>query len=327
MMLKLTTIAFQVLFAGSAVLAQPVAGSNQGTTQDESARPGRKAQAAPTEMRIFALKHASAEEITGVVSRLLRARIVADGRTNSLIVNGTSEDLQKAHELIAALDVPADVPEPDASEVVLIQLHHRSAEEVASRISMVVFPFMARSVRIAADSARETVIVNGPPAFIRTAQLIAAKLDTAAESVQLEFTFFRADLNATGVSKNIPKDLADVAKELSRFGSIELIGRLATVASEGEKFSIRGAISTDMQAQVSGRLLKAVSGGGVRLEVDADMTLQRDIQTETRKGREQSSFKVETTLSTRRGETVVIGSAPTGWAPGESAILVVQVRS
>ncbi len=325
MMLKLTTIAFQVLFAGSAVLAQPVAGSNQGTTQDEKARPGRRAQAAPTEMRIFGLKHASAEDVAGVVGRLLRgAKFVADPNTNSLIVNGTSEDLQKAKELIAALDVPVDAPKTSTSEVVLIQLHHRSADEVAGHISRVA---STRSARIAADSARETVILNGPPAFIRTAQLIAARLDTPAESVQLEFTFFRADLNSTGVSKNIPKDLADVAKELSRFGSIELIGRLAAVASEGEKFSISGAISNDMRAMVQGRLLKAVAGGGVRLAVDADMTLQRESQTETQKRREQSSFKVETTLLTRRGDTVVIGSAPTGWAPGESAILVVQVRS
>lgn len=323
MMLKLTTIAVQILVAVSTVLAQPGAGAKQGTSQDETkARRGRQA---PTEMRIFSLKHASAEDIAGVVGRLLRgAKFVADPNTNSLLVDGTSEDLQKAHELIAALDVPTVRAKPSASEVVLIPIRHRSAEEVASRISQVA---SSRSVRIAADSARETVIVNGPPAFIRMAQLIAAKLDTAAESVQLEFTFFRADLNSTGVSKNVPKDLADVAKELSRFGSIELIGRLATVASEGEKFSIRGAISNEMQAMVRGRLLKAVAGGGIRLAVDADMTLQRDIQTETRKGREQSGFNVETTLSTRRGDTVVIGSAPTGWEPGESAILVVQIRS
>ena len=39
-----------------------------------------------------------------------------------------------------------------------------------------------------------------------------------------------------------------------------------------------------------------------------------------------SAFQVESTLITRRGDYVVLGSAPTGWEIGESAILVLHVR-
>ncbi len=59
---------------------------------------------------VVALEHAAAHQLADIVgaslSHLQRFKVVADARTNSLVLSGTSRELRKAKDLIAVLDVP-----------------------------------------------------------------------------------------------------------------------------------------------------------------------------------------------------------------------------
>jgi type II secretory pathway component GspD/PulD (secretin) len=85
----------------------------------------RPAPAAPQTVETVILKHAVAAEVSGVIDAVLRAkeptrpqqpgeivverietRVVADSRTNSVIVQGTEDAVAAAKRLIAALDLP-----------------------------------------------------------------------------------------------------------------------------------------------------------------------------------------------------------------------------
>ncbi len=76
----------------------------------------------PTETRVVPARHATAEEIAGVLRDWIKrgastqgASVIPDARTNSLIISARSTDLDELIELVEKLDVPvqkADEPAP-----------------------------------------------------------------------------------------------------------------------------------------------------------------------------------------------------------------------
>ncbi len=63
-------------------------------------------------VEVLALQHASAEKVAALVEELQGAEpfsdfeLGVDARTNSLLIKGTSREIDEARELIAQLDVP-----------------------------------------------------------------------------------------------------------------------------------------------------------------------------------------------------------------------------
>ena len=90
--------------------------------------------------------------------------------------------------------------------------------------------------------------------------------------------------------------------------------------------------------QVEGELTSVSSDGGVNLKLMARMALDRQAPVAppvpVEKGEDKASpkagprptYELDTSVQTKRGDYVVLGSAPTGWKPGESVILVMYVR-
>ena len=79
----------------------------------QSIRKDLKAQAPHVEIKIFALKHAEAAHVAHLLQDLLGGkvgktiRIVADQRTNSLVIHATPEHLRLVEALLTRLDEPA----------------------------------------------------------------------------------------------------------------------------------------------------------------------------------------------------------------------------
>jgi type II secretory pathway component GspD/PulD (secretin) len=70
----------------------------------------RSAAAAGAVLEVVPVQHANASELADVIRRALAAKqqaVVADVRTNSLILNGTAEEVTTMKGLISKLDVPA----------------------------------------------------------------------------------------------------------------------------------------------------------------------------------------------------------------------------
>jgi hypothetical protein len=90
-----------------------VEGRTEPQPKEPRARTASADGAAKPVFQVIALKHASAPDLSGVFRQLFintNVRVIADGRTNSLLVSGSEEQLRAIHELLPRLDQPA--PEP-----------------------------------------------------------------------------------------------------------------------------------------------------------------------------------------------------------------------
>ena len=286
--------------------------------------------------RVFTLKYANCVDLVRVVQRLGRGRVDADydQRTNSLIVMTTEDLMPKQEQLIAALDVPIQGASLASPPLRIVRLKHRSANDMVARLEELMGK-SGRSTesRFAADPTSGCLILRGTEDFAATVGEIVAQLDTPARNVQLEFAFFQADQYPHDSKKTIPDDLAEVAKSLERFGTLELLGRLSCTATEGEPAHIQGGLGTGLNAKISTRIAKIGGEGSVNMSLAAELRVTEIPTPPEDKTRpvmaaylKSGGFNVETNITTRRGDMVVIGTAPAGMAEGQSVILVMQVR-
>jgi len=280
-----------------------------------------------TVIHTFRLKNASCNNVADTIKSLVTKRVRAEQRTNSIIYVGPEYDLETVEKIIEELDSVA-TETPSEREVVVVPVKHRSVEDVASKIREA-FPNVARGpyLQVSIDKARSALLLRGSKTIVGMAEATIRKLDVPAAVRNLEFAFLKAESGDTQTDSEVPDDLKDVANELKRFGRIGLLGRLETAAVEGITFSISGEKS-GMSYWIKGKLLHASEEGAVKVEVEARLSqyLGRN-RAKTGRRAYNTVFALETSVLTRSGNYVVLGSAPgldTG-KPGESVILVLHV--
>lgn len=294
------------------------------------------AAAQDDEVHMVPLQHAACADVRETLRGAYNGTtVLCDDRTNSIIWKGPKAHWDRLQTLIAALDKPANKAATD--DLLMLSVASRSSEDIARRIAEVLASRGEyRGARIAADSARSMLLLSGPPEYLDQAARIAKQLDTPARTIRLELAFLHAYKPSPDVvgapsladsAVELPGDLADVGKELERFGKVRLLGRFVTVAVEGEKFSIAGNVGDVLDCEVRGRLGMAGAARQMRLELSAQMDSRPPTFSSTQplKAPRARMFDLSTTLTLSAGQTMVLGTAPTGWSPGESAILVVRV--
>lgn len=283
---------------------------------------------------VLQLQNADCHEMANLIEQTFGLNAMPVPRMNAVICNCSPEDLSEIRELLAQVDVA--VNEEGQSEFAIIAVQHRRVDEIADTASNLLAG-RTSNVRIAKDRGRSALVVRGTKSAIEKVRAIVQQLDKPAGSVGLEFAFFRADAGPTDGPVNVPTDLTPVAEELKKFGRVELAGRLTTVAVENDKFSIEGAITETMpRLRVYGEVVGANAAGAVKLKVMAGLSLEQRSRPGAAaaevKGQPTSrpargpEFELETSVQTKRGDYVVLGSAPAGGTPGESVILVLHVR-
>ncbi len=276
------------------------------------------------EPRVFVLKHARAHSIALIVERTCGVTAVSDDRTSSLIVSGFVNGLKCVEALVEKLDVP--VAPMSESELTVVPLRYRTSQEVASALSQT----FGSELRTVADHGRPLLMISGAAERVGRAKELVKSMDTPLPSVRIEATFFRAMPGRDQPADAIPADLEAVAAELSRFGGVGVMGRLSTAVAEAETFEVSGMISgdTSANAKIAGRIL-SMAGDSIKLEVSSKLEMDSARTEETPSGTKRiylrPVFSLKTTLSLKPGEYIVLGTAPHGWKPGESAILVLKV--
>lgn len=305
--------------------------SDEPRTASPAARSGRGRRApSPAtlgDVRIFPLRHAVAEDVVPILSKLLNEhRVYADLRTNSVIFVGSKEHAAIIESLLATLDTPPNEALAE-SELSIVPVRHRDTRSLAKGIETALGDgdvFGGGHLSIAEDRVRSMILLNGQREAVLKAKSIIKELDTPAATAQLEFSFFKARLHGDGAVPKIPEDLQPVAEELRRFGQVDLLGRLSTIATEQENFHIEGMIAGMISAEVGGILLSVGEDDSVKIKLDTRMALRAQGQS-SKPGGPKPRFHLKTVVQARRGEFIVLGSAPNGWESGESAILVLHV--
>ena len=225
------------------------------------------------EMEIFKLSHSSADEFVKIVDKIIKqpgsggksssenkASIVADKRSNSLIVTGSEQQRLKVRRLIEALDGPLE----NSGNAQVISLKYAKATDLAPVLSKVSQSLSkiggdsngknksSSSASIEADEATNSLIITASGDLMESLTNIIVKLDVQRAQVLVEaiiVEIFETDGKALGVNWM-------AAGEKSGFaGSVHQEGILGAIA--------QGAFEDDDDDAVKGiaAALSNLSGG------------------------------------------------------------------
>ncbi len=160
-------------------------------------------QAGDEDFDIIRLENASAAEIVRILTSLnqdARAQaggaagsvptIVADERTNSVLIGGDKTRRLRIRALIAHLDTPLE----DGGDTRVRYLHYADAEELATKLqtqyqkaaSEQGGPAVSGDITIWADVPTNALIITAPPKIMRSMERVIDKLDIRRLQVLLE---------------------------------------------------------------------------------------------------------------------------------------------
>ena len=185
------------------------AGSNMLIISDRAANVARMVaiirridQASDEDIEVIPLEHASASEIVRIMTALSQTprsdglpattSLVADARTNSVLIGGDKSDRLRLRTLIAHLDTPLE----DGGDTQVRYLRWADAEELATKLQQHFTaqvqgtPGQAQSsgdkVSIWADQQTNAIVIDAPPKMMRSLNQIVDKLDIRRAQVLVE---------------------------------------------------------------------------------------------------------------------------------------------
>jgi general secretion pathway protein D len=209
-------------------------------------------QAGDEEIEVIPLQHASAAEVVRMLSALNQAtqaaggapsmQIVADDRTNSVLIGGSKNGRLRMRALVSHLDTPTE----DGGDTQVRYLNYADAEELATKLQTQfggaaaggqggAAPGPAAEIQIWADEPTNALVVTAPPKLMRDMMVVVDKLDirraqVLVEAIIVEITDDRAA--ELGVSWAVDGSDGDNAIGLTNFGStVPGIVQLATAAA------------------------------------------------------------------------------------------------
>lgn len=165
-------------------------------------------QAKDADIELVPLEHASATELERILGALQSqaqganqragspaAQVIADERTNSLILSGEKAARQNLKRVINRLDVPTD----SGGNTRVIYLHYAKATELAEVLSGVGESLVAEkqggrkggaagaagvgSLNIRADESTNSLVIHAPPELMRELEDVVRKLDVRRAQV------------------------------------------------------------------------------------------------------------------------------------------------
>lgn len=233
----------------------------------------------------------------------------------SVVFVGPPESVARARQVLAELGRVSG--ESAANDVAVQPVLHQKADDLQNRLISVL---SSADLQMAADRERSRLIFRGSKAAIERATSLVRSLDVPRQTVRIEFAFLSARRTDAAVPA-LPKDFDEVAKDLERFGKLELQGRFSSAAVEGEQFRVQGGYVGLLDALIEGQLMGESSASESRVRVDAQLRLSKPDDPKV-----SLRFAFNGSVIVPRGEYVVLGLSPCGWDRGDTGILLMQIR-
>jgi len=156
------------------------------------------------DVEVVRLEHASAAEIVRIMTALtqqprsdgvpVNTSLVADARTNSVLIGGDKSERLRLRALIAHLDTPLE----DGGDTQVRYLRYADAEDLATKLQQH-FTTQAQGaagqaagavttdgVSVWADQQNNAIVINAPPKMMRSLMQIVDKLDIRRAQVLVE---------------------------------------------------------------------------------------------------------------------------------------------
>ena len=186
-------------------------GSNMLIISDRAANVGRIVsivrridQASDDDIEVVPLQHASASEVVRVMTALMQqpradgapvtTNLVADARTNSVLIGGDKSDRLRLRALLAHLDTPLE----EGGDTQVRYLRYADAEELAAKLEQhyaaqqagaaggAANTVQADPITVWADGQTNALVVSAPPKVMRSLMAIVDKLDIRRAQVLVE---------------------------------------------------------------------------------------------------------------------------------------------
>lgn len=216
------------------------------------------------DIEVIRLEHASAAEIVRIMTALTQqpradgipvsTSLVADARTNSVLIGGDKSERLRLRALIAHLDTPLE----DGGDTQVRYLHYADAEELSAKLQTHFTTQLqtttgaaggatgADSVSVWADAQNNAIVVNAPPKMMRSLMQIVDKLDIRRAQVLVEAIIVEviadktAELGITWAVEGVSSNTPIAVTNFPDFGSG--VVQLGTAAGSGGTIDPTGLI-------------------------------------------------------------------------------------
>ncbi|MEJ2060689.1 MAG: type II secretion system secretin GspD [Gammaproteobacteria bacterium] len=157
-----------------------------------------------SEIELVKLQHASANEVARILNSLqqqaaakgaapgTQARVVADVRTNSVLISGDKATRKRLRALVKELDAPL----PSAGDSHVVFLKYAKAKNIAKLLQGMVSSELKseqktkaapkQAVNIQADEDRNALVLTGPPDKVRDLKEVVRRLDIRPAEVLID---------------------------------------------------------------------------------------------------------------------------------------------
>jgi len=212
-------------------------------------------QSSDDDVEVVPLQHASAAEVVRVLTALVQApradgapvttSLVADARTNSVLIGGDKNGRLKLRTLVAHLDTPLE----EGGDTQVRYLRYADAEELAGKLQQQYAGAAAggaagaagaaggnpnEQISVWADTQTNALIVDAPPKVMRSLMSVVDKLDirraqVLVEAIIVEVTLDKtAELGVTWAIEGSGTDAPIATTNFPTFGSgvVQLAGAL-----------------------------------------------------------------------------------------------------
>ena len=223
----------------------------EGLGQGEDAAVGRKGTSAT-----LGLQYGDSKTLAATLAKILKSRdeeyakkgrptvslVLADERTNSLLIYGDPEAIGMARDAVGSLDIPTPKGKGD---VHLISLSNAKAEDLAQVINTLVErqraagtedqkpdTVLSKDIKVVADKSTNSLVVTARPDEFEALSNIVAKLDVVRKQVFIEALIMEVSSEASfsfGINWAIGGNTGDAAI----VGGVSLNGGAVSLSSSG----------------------------------------------------------------------------------------------
>ena len=293
-------------------------------------------------IEIITLEHTKANSIVRIVGSVSGARVVADSRTNSLIIAGSAEIVAKVKTLVGQLDIAVRA----GSKTDRVTRYFETTLPIDDSTLELVDSIISEGTSIAADG--KLLIVQGSIQDLEEVEALVNKLnETAAtrkspfesanpRTIQTNFYFISMSLRDDAPAEDaapLPSALKAVTAALAESGfyNPSLLAPLFVSVKEvtrGDRFQINGQ-ADNITIRVHGNVRTTGSPDSVEMGVSAKLTASQYENVSGSPGRivNRTIFDIDTRLNVKLGDYVVLAAAPSSSGDGRAIALVVRATA
>jgi general secretion pathway protein D len=242
------------------------------------------------------LHNASAVEIADTLRELLQANraeegkkadlsIVADERTNSIMVNGSLSDIEKVNGLLSDLDTPT----LEQSGTAVVKVSYAEAKNIADILNKMLSSkereteekgvYMAGETQVSVDEKANSVVIIGPPKEVNNLRKVVNQLDVKRSQIMVEALIVEMTDDKSknlGIKWSAIEGLTNT--NLTNFiGGLGAIGTIGTTAGSIQAGDLTfGALAEMLASNANANLVSAPSIMTLENE-EAEISVGREV--------------------------------------------------